>query len=391
MKILFIVPDFFPNSTGFANASTNLVNSIINYGKDEYEIWVFTTELLKNNQELTGVNVIRYPQVKFDNRWTHIFHERKKFNYIKKIINENSIDVIFFETNTFGYLQYWITKKYKKNIFVRIHSTADTEVQMFGKHKTINSKIEYLLTKKFMKLVPNIVSTSNYYLEFVKHFYFNDNVYDIWNNKTYSLLFNTSKTQNPNFLQEYNHTLMTMGKMSSNGLTQKGILDLIRAIYYLNEEKLLPEDFKLIIVGDGIEYPKIKNMCTELHLMEKIKLIKSASHEDILKMIESVRAIVLLSRYEGQSMFITESLSLGKALILSNNTGMQDMVIDGINGTFVNQGNAKDAAEKILRILNARNEEIARMGKESKALFDRNYSEESTYLQFDKLIKLRTR
>ena len=52
MNVLFVVPDFYPNSTGFANASLNIVKAISKYGGNDYRVWVFTTEPLEKNEEV---------------------------------------------------------------------------------------------------------------------------------------------------------------------------------------------------------------------------------------------------------------------------------------------------------------------------------------------------
>lgn len=391
MNVLFVVPDFYPNSTGFANASLNLVKAISKYGGNDYRVWVFTTEPLENNEEVKDVNVLRYKAAKIDNRINHIFNERAKYRYLCKIIEENKIDFLFFETNILGYLQYWLNKKYPMKSFVRIHSTADTEVQVFGKHKTINSKIEYYLTRKFMENVPNVVSTSNFYLDFVKHNYLNDNVYTIWNKKSYSVLFNTTPEIVNNKGSVMNNHFMTMGKMSFNGLTQKGITDLLKAVYCLKVGNELPNDFKLTVIGTGTELPKVISLISDLGLKSEVDIIESAPHDKVMELISSSKAIVLLSRYEGQSMFITESISMGKPLLLSDDNGMTDMIDDSVNGFVCHKGDIQDIAEKLKKYFVMDYAMVEKMGNASYAKYKSNYSEEAIFRQFDNMIKFRTR
>lgn len=391
MNILFIVPDFYPNSTGFANASLNLINAIKKYSEDKYKVWVFTTVLLNDQQEITSARVIRYKNACFDNRFTHWFHERRKYKYIDSLIQKEKIDIIFFETNTFAYVQYWLLKKYDKKVMVRLHSTADTEVMVWGKHGNINSKVEYWLVKKFMKEVRSVIATSGYYLDFCKKYYLNDNVYSVWNNKEYFILYNTAERIQYNGKRDkyQKNVFMTMGKMSENGLTQKGIIDLLKAVFFLKNSQELPKDFKLIVVGTGIKVAYIKKMIVELNLEQEVELIESVSHDKVIELISMAKAIVLLSRYEGQSMFITESLSLGKAVILTNDNGMEDMIIDNGNGFCVKKGDFKQAAYAIKRMIHLKPDELQKMEIKSREIFDKNYSEKAVYEQFDYIIQLR--
>ena len=389
MNILFITSDFYPNSTGFANASINLINAIIKYSSGKYIIHVFTEQQLKGKEELPEIYVIRYKYNGKKNKLNRLYRERKKYLFIKDYVKNNNIDIIFFETNTFPFVQNWIVKEFPYKVFVRIHSTADTEVPIYGEHPTFGSKISLKKMKEFMKYAPNIVSTSNYYLDFIKKEYFESNVYTIWNNKSYGLLYNTSVDGIKKAKPSCSNTFMTMGKMSHNGVIQKGIKDLLNAVFYLKIDGYLDDTFKLIIVGDGEKYYSIQSMVNRLNLEKYVLLIKSASHDEVFELISQSKAIILLSRYEGQSMFITETLSLGKPVILSDNNGMEDMIVPGKNGLLTRTGDARMAADSIRKIMSLTLDEVEEMGNCSRQLYQTKFSPRAVYDQFDRLMTLR--
>lgn len=388
IKIMFVVPDFYPNSTGFANASRNLVESIIRYGSDKFEVFVFTDKPLLNNKELKGLVVYRYNKTfTLENRMTYRYFFNKRYKFFKNIIIKNNIDIIFFETNTFPFFQEKALEDFAKKVYVRIHSTADTEVPVFSLPKNNYEKKRKKCIYTFMQNVNNIVSTSSYYLDFVKHYYMYDNVYSMWNGKSYGLLFNTAGIDSSPVKVVNNHHFLTMGKMSENGLTQKGLLDLIKAVFILFSQKALPSDFKLIIIGNGTQFPVVANLIKELSIDKYVEIIKQATHEEVFAFMKSVRSIILLSRYEGQSMFITESIALGKPLILSDNNGMQDMLLDGVNGLSVKTGDYYDAADKILKMLSFNDIELEEMCKNSSELYSKKYSGKAVYQQFEDLLR----
>lgn len=387
-KILFVTPDFYPNSTGFANASVGLINSIRKYGQHEYEIHVFTNVLLFGEKEMEEINIYRVP-IHHTNKLNRLFYEYKRYKLLKDIIVKNSIDVVFFETNTFPFIQNWVLNSFPERVFVRIHSTADTEVVVFGENKWYKPNISIHLIYSFMLKVRNIVSTSNYYLDFVKHHYLNDNVYTIWNNKTYGVLYNTVTINRPYSQSICENRFLTMGKMSENGLTQKGLLDLIRAVYYIKGNGNLPQDFELSIIGEGVKLPVIRSLINKLGMGEYINIIERASHDEVLDRISNAKAVVLLSRYEGQSMFITESIAMGKPIIISDNNGMQDVLKENINGFLVKTGDISDAANKIEMMMKLDNEQISRFGAESRKIFMDHFSDEKVFQQFDRLMKTR--
>lgn len=388
-KILFIVPDFYPNSTGFSNASQGLLKAIADNGGENYEVYVYTTVLLGDNVEFPfAKKVFRIENQKyaFENRLTIRYFAKRRYKVLKEIIESNEIDIIFFETNTFPFLQNYTVQEYGSKVFVRIHSTADTEVPVYDDNMF---KLSHDLVYDFMSKVPNIVSTSNYYLDFVKHNFLKDNVYKIWNNKTYGLLYNTVNIDKEESRPIMANKFLTMGKMSENGLTQKGMLDLIRAIYCLKQENCLPSDFELTIIGTGTKYLTVKSFVDKLELNNCIRLLEKATHDEVLKMIRESKCIVLLSRYEGQSMFITETIALGKPIIISDKNGMQDMLLDGENGYSVRTGDVIDAAVKLKTMMSLDEDFLDKLGKKSAEIYNQNYTCEKVYQQFDNLIKMK--
>lgn len=387
-KVLFITPDFYPNSTGFANACFNLITSIARYGKDKYDIHVFTDIQLGTHKEIVGCHVYRYKSTR-RNKISYLLDERSKGRIIKNYVLQNSIDVILFETNTFPYFQNLILSEFRNKCIVRIHSTSDTEVPVFGRKVTIGQNIVNKRIFKFMKSVPYIISTSSYYLNFIRKYYLNENVYNIWENKSYGILHNTSVADEINSKSELSNHFLTMGKLSENGLTQKGMTDLLKAIYYMNIRKMLPLDFRLTLVGHGEKLPYIKNLITKLNLTNLCCIKEQASHDEVFELMSESKAIILLSRYEGQSMFITESISMGKPIIISDNNGMGDMLLEGINGFSVKTGDIEDAALTLKKVFDLDFKTLQNMGAASRKLYDEKFSPQKVYEQFDFLMTLK--
>lgn len=390
LKVLFIVPDFYPNTTGFSNASVGLVNTILKYGKDKYEVHVLTETPLPNGQpEFFGAHIHRYKNSKFDNRFVHSFFEKKKYVYVNNLITKNNIDVLFFETNTFPIFQNLLIRKFKGSVFVRIHSTADTEVVVYGMNENWFQKRMRKKIYSFMGNVQNVVATSDYYLDFVKTHFYCTNVYKIWDNRKFGLLFNTCDDNYVEHAVVMNNTFMTIGKLSNNGLVQKGFIDLLNAIYFLKLNHLLPCDFKLIMIGDGVKYDYLRSYIQQLDINNYIELIKSGTHEEIYNFISKSKAVILPSRYEGQSMFITEAISMGKPVIITSKNGMSNMINNGKNGFSVEAGNIASLSNAINKMITLDEKAIREMGKQSRDIFLQKFSGESVYNQFDFLMRTR--
>lgn len=389
-KILFIVPDFYPNTTGFANAAVGLINSIKKYGREKYDIHVLTEVELKEGQpEIEGISVFRYKRSSFDNRFTHYFVEKSKFKYASKIIDRNNYDMIFFETNTFPIFENLIIKKYKSKVCVRIHSTADTEVAVFGLNANLFQKRMRKKMYAFMDKVNGVVSTSNYYLDFIKRYYYQNDVYKIWNGRHYGLIFNTCGDGCESRRLVSDNVFLTMGKLSNNGFIQKGFMDLLNSLEFLNTKGHLPRNFKLVMIGDGEKYRFVETYLSTLTIRDSVVLVKQATHAEVFEYINKSKAIILLSRYEGQSMFITETISMGKPIIVTNDNGMSNMILDGENGFTVKTGDVISISEAIYKMILANNETIDEMGNRSKKLYEASFSEKAVFEQFDFYFKTR--
>ena len=387
-KILFVVPDFYPSTTGFANASVGLVNSILKYGQGKYEIHVLAETKLNNEQkEFEGAVVHRYVRSKFDNRFTHSVIERAKYRHAVKLIDKVSFDLIFFETNTFPIFENLIVKRYKDKVCVRIHSTADTEVAVYGLDANLFQKRMKKKMFDFMNDVHGVIATSDFYLEFVKKHFYESNVYKIWCSRHFGLIFNTCQDQFKSFDQPSDNLFLTMGKLSNNGLVQKGFIDLLNSIEFLSINKKLPNDFKLVMIGDGEKFDFLKSYLETLDIRDRVVLVKKASHDDVFDYISKSKAIILLSRYEGQSMFITETISMGKPIIVTSNNGMSNMILDNQNGYSVEPGDILSISNAIYKMVNLDNDSLQQMGMKSRELFLQKFSEKAVYDQFEFFIK----
>lgn len=373
MNILIIAPDFYPNSTGFANATMNLIHAVRKYD-NTMNFYVYTNIALNDNPEYEEAIVFR-------SKNGHIIKASKQYKEICDIVDKNKIDFILFETNIFVFLQDKVLKRYPNKVAVRIHSTADTEVMVFkNKISGIKERIVMNSAIKFMKNCNTIICTNSYHQKFVFKEFYNDNPYIMWKKKHY-LLPNTVQINSCESVQgDY---ILTLGKMSYDGYLQKGISDLISALYFLKTKGIF---VKTKIIGDGPYLTKFLDIIEKLGLKEYVELINKLSHNEVIEYIKKSKAVCLVSRYEGQSMFATESLACGKPLVLTTDNGMKDMLIDGYNGYAVETGNAMDIANNIEKIIKMKKEELCVMGNNSRNIFEDKFSEKSVYDQFKFII-----
>lgn len=392
IKILFVSADFYPSNTGFANATLNLIMALKKY-KPEIGIHVYTETELLSQEELKGISISRYKSYNKNSKPLFINEILRKFKYLNNYVLSNKIDLIFFETNTFSIVQNLILYKYKNRCLVRIHSTADAEYLLYYNRKSLLSKLLRHFDLLFLRKINNILATNSYHLKFIRERIFKGNVYDIWDNKDYFVLPNTVLLDDA-AIESYNQSdqrvkyILTMGKLSDNGFIQKGIMDVFKAIYHLKSVNKLPDRFQLKVVGDGIRYDEIYKYAEKLEIIENINFIRYLDHKDTIKMIKNSLGIILLSRYEGQSMFITESIAIGKALIITTDNGMNDLIVSNFNGYEIKVGDYLEAAKSIVNLYSLDESQIQMMENNSKDLFRKNFSAKVIADSFTNIVSL---
>ncbi len=388
INILIIPADYYPSNTGFANASLNLVKSMHEY-QPKYVVHVFATTKLAKCVESPYGQVIRYAEATTRYRLSRLVSIYKKYKFIDNYVKQNDISLILFETNTFSILQNLLLAKHKEKISVRIHSTADTEVLMYYPEKTIFSRIVRYYDLKFMKDIKYVISTNSFHKSFIKQKMYNDNVFTIWDEKEYYILPNTfEKSQNILKIVRNERSLLTMGKLSHNGYVQKGMKDLVKAIYILETNNEVPKNLEIVLIGDGPMREDIIEYANKMRVQQYFKFVRATTHEESLGMIAQASAIILLSRYEGQSMFITEALGMSKALIITQNNGMKDMIVHEKNGFVVEEGEFLDAATYIKRLFSLTEEQISSMESYSGQIFESKFSPERVSELFSNIIDM---
>ena len=97
---------------------------------------------------------------------------------------------------------------------------------------------------------------------------------------------------------------------------------LIKAMPYLDETVLL-------VVGDGDEKNKLKNLSHSLNLKDKVIFIGSISDETLPKYYAASDIFVTASLHEGFCVPIIESLASGKPVIVPNRTAMPEVAGGG--------------------------------------------------------------
>lgn len=97
---------------------------------------------------------------------------------------------------------------------------------------------------------------------------------------------------------------------------------------------LLPNNYKLWLVGDGERRKILENLAIELKLSERVKFWGICS--DIPQILEQSHVVVLSSHWEGLSLSSIEGMASGRPFIASDVDGLRE-IVDGYGILFPHQ------------------------------------------------------
>lgn len=190
----------------------------------------------------------------------------------------------------------------------------------------------------------------------------------------------------PNVIEKSNITsnlescnLVTIGRLSP----EKGYLDLIDIFKNIND---LYPNWKLNIIGDGMEYSKIKNKINELKLEDNIILHGYLKKEEINKVLEKSSIYLMTSYTESFGIVLLEAMSFGiPCIAFTSAEGANEIISDNIDGYLIPNRNKDLMIEKI-KYLIENIDERKRLGKNGLSKIEK-FSPEKVKINWKNIIK----
>ncbi len=118
----------------------------------------------------------------------------------------------------------------------------------------------------------------------------------------------------------------------------KGLRHVVEAMHHL------PDDFSLLIVGSG-NAKKYR----ALFKGDQSRLIFTGERSDTPQLYAAADCLVLPSHYETFSMVCMEAMASGLPVLATRVGGIEDYLLDGINGYFIKR-DAVDIADKVIQL-----------------------------------------
>lgn len=138
-------------------------------------------------------------------------------------------------------------------------------------------------------------------------------------------------------------TLITVARLQR----WKGIDHLIEA------QRQMP-DWRLVVVGDGPDRPRLAKLAAPLG--DRVQFKGQLTRQQAHRLIQAADGLALYSGYEGLSHTLLESLHLGTPVLASDIGGNPEIVEHGRNGLLAPAGNKAALQRGIMELLDRREE-----------------------------------
>ena len=218
-----------------------------------------------------------------------------------------------------------------------------------GSLKYFNNKLQFLIKIKIKKFFyyfsSGIICNSKSSAFFFKKLYKNKKIITIYNPSKKSDNFNNNTNRK--------NQIVSVGRLQN----QKNFYGLIKA-FDLIKDKL--KKTKLVIVGSGSEYKKLKQITKKLKLINRVNFLK---YQNPIKIIKSSKLFVLNSLWEGLPNILIECHNC-KTPVLSSDclSGPREILQNGKLGYLTPVNNERLLAKKIIYIF--KNYEFAKKKSE---------------------------
>lgn len=272
-------------------------------------------------------------------------------NFVSKV---NNFDIIHNHQPKFNYFSLFI----KKPFIFHLHGASN-------KIQEINLKFSLLISKRKINHIITISDSVTYQINVVKKII----PYSVISCGVNSDFFNVQKRK------EYakgNPELIFIGVLYPHKNVRK-LIEFVKKIISKNH------NIHLQIVGDGIEYQKIKNMIKNEKLQSHIELTGNISNDELKNRLYSCDVYVTASHHEMLDMPAIEAMSTKKPVLLSNIPAHNELIKKSNGGLIFNHEDFNDFIKKLNLVLE-KSEYYANNG--------RNFAEKNDWKNISKKVAM---
>ncbi len=265
---------------------------------------------------------------------------------------------VFYVTETYsvGYFAYIIKKITGRKYIIRFAGDSAWETAVANawtqdyivdfQHKTYDGKIETMKKRRNLILhnADRIITVSNFLADLLTQMGVKRDVIKV--------IYNS--------VEFINDTGRDLNECKNSGNGDKIITTICRLTPWKGVDgiiKIIPSiikecgEVKFLILGDGPEMDRLKNLAKEMQVEDKVIFLGRVKHQDAMQCLKNSHLFVLNTNYEGLSHAILEAMHADIPVVSTNVGGNPETIEDAKEGLLVeynNGGQLKDAIVKIL-------------------------------------------
>ena len=138
---------------------------------------------------------------------------------------------------------------------------------------------------------------------------------------------------------------------------RKGLHHLLKVI-----SKFEPDQVKLRIAG---QVDKSLPLYQQYKNSENIEFLGFLTHDDLVQAYSTTDLFIMASLVEGFSMAIIEAMASALPVLVTDHTGADDAIVDGVNGFLVPAGDEDALRNKLLEVISM-GDQLSIIGKRAK-------------------------
>lgn len=302
MRIAEITPRYHPYIGGVETVVKQISEEMIKQG---HQVDVLTVDPLNNlpaSEDINSIRVRRFPQ-------TGLFcYSLPLLNFLKK--NCHHYDVIHTHS-LHSFLPYMAASAVKQFKECKLVITG----HYHGRGKT---PLTTLLLRLYRPFIKNFLSEAQG-ISCVSHFEAKliSNHFDISSKKIIVI---------PNGVAFYNIKIATPYAQRGTCILivsrQEEYKNIQLAIYAM---PYLPEDFRLVIIGEGPYRHQLEKITTELNLGNRVAFLGRLKNEEVYRWYKTCNLVLNLSRLEAFGLTVIEGLVAEKPILINNSTALGEL------------------------------------------------------------------
>ena len=126
---------------------------------------------------------------------------------------------------------------------------------------------------------------------------------------------------------------------------QKDPITVVKS-FQLLQKKGMPVHLK--IIGDGTLKSEVEDYITKHHI-KNIEVLGKISQSSVMEEYAKAHLIIAPSREEAMSLSVLEAISCGLYVFATHISGNKEVILEDVNGSFVQYGDPEDIEYKVIR------------------------------------------